>query len=72
MNHVVTIFRIIKFIVDSSNYRKLLKWCDYIVLDELKLTPTVIDLISERLKVPIKELRDIIEHGAEQKGAGGI
>jgi hypothetical protein len=43
-------------IVDSKNYMNALKWVDYLIIDEDKISNRMLNEFSEKLKMPMKEL----------------
>ncbi|TNV83947.1 hypothetical protein FGO68_gene83 [Halteria grandinella] len=58
--------------IDSKNYMDALKWVDYLVIDDNKLSQRSMDQISDRLQMPQEELQKILQMGTDQKGAAGI
>lgn len=65
-------FIIITNIVDRDNYKQALKWLDYIVIDEDKISGKLIGKISERLRVPQKDLMNLISKGPSDLSKAGI
>lgn len=58
--------------MDSSNYKNALRWVDYIVIDENTLSPELLSLISNKLKIPQEELQNILYKGAESSSDSGL